>query len=677
MDKFDLEKCKNEVLQTIFPRYDIKKDLNYKSFFFDMEEEKRRKNRIKNMVKKYWCERQLSNSVNSVETTYKSACCKFKDELKTEDSKKNFLENNFFEKCNWYQNGYCLDLGVSYDSEYLSVLYKFEGNCLVYDAVKNKYLAFDNRKIRPVLNKLKYFQSLDDDYNGNMIIQYIIENILVTKSNLLEIPYDLNNKWIQTIKLTLVDYLLIQGDKFRDLSDIRKLNSYRNEFMELIGIKGIIEKSYIFLNKKYFSYEITPYLIKVLFAMTNGDIEKLNMLAKLIAKIFLKRNLCVKLNIDSSRLTVIKTNNIFFVQQFFRALFFKREESTFKMLEWCVSDDCDGTFADFKRISMPGYKTNGNAYTEYTLSELCDSNNIGKFIEDKIVGHSLNVCSDLLNVSKSDTKQFKNILSGRTISGRNRYLGNQSIKLETYNILLVKSISEINKLGLEDYNYDVIEFANEISPEEYIYRGKSFFSLFEQSFLGRVLSMFGLKLLIDDKKERCCDENKEYNSRKFLSLFFKHCCILVKNGNKKKDVTALRTLKVGYNIFLNNLGYPGNHKLDKKMINDYDSAIEILLDKIDKIRERDLSNGYNKDEVLAKGSQANYVLGVVINPKNEIIQVAKSLKKEIHKKSKEVSLEEFIKYCHEEVVEVFSECYNEDSSEYRNKGLIEEKYFNL
>lgn len=533
--------------------------------------------------------------------------------------------------CYNFNSNTCLEKFINLFPGYKSIIFKYNGNTIIlFNQAYKKYIATDNRRILPLLKTLPTFPLPDD--NLPIIMNYILQkwqNNLYTISNIKNIP---STSILYSI-LSIADYILLQKYQNTSINTLMSNNSEMTKTHQLMGLDSCYLTNAIINYQKFsrstLSMDLTARIVKILHTLTDGNISKLDELAKTIAKILLTKKVCKHLNIDKNRISIIKTSNKYFVKQFFRGLFLPnhyfdiyKNTISFNPLNNPEAVDCTRLF------SHDGMSY-GCIYTEYSLAELCDEKNIGKFIEDSFDGHLLNVCTNINNADKYNLTQLEKMADGTVIYGYNDILGKQEYRASDYNIFIIEDIDELKKFPLSEEKYSYLKLSDQIDMHQYIFDCCETFDKAEIVFILQIIGKYGLDLLL--KQKPSCKENFSSKPTDLFELFINNCCTLVPvEPDTKPDATnatAKITLELAYKIFCTTLSprNSGTIKIDENLLSNYKIEAHMVKAKNNAVRNRDLQNGYDEEQVLAKDSNANYVAGIVIKSKNDIIDIANSL----------------------------------------------------
>lgn len=556
--------------------------------------------------------------------------------------------------CYNFNSNTCLEKFINSFPGYKTIIYKYNGNTIIlFNQAYKKYIATDNRRILPLLKTLPAFLLPDD--NLPIIMNYTLQkwqNNLYTISNIKNIP---STSILYSI-LSIADYILLQKYQNTSINTLMSNNSEMTKIHQLMGLDSYYLANIIIDYQKVLrntlSITLTARIVKILHTLTDGNISKLDELAKTITKILLNKKVCKYLNIDKNRISIIKTSNKYFVKQFFRGLLLPKHYfdiykniTTYNPLNNPEAVDCTRLF------SSDGLSY-GCIYTEYGLAELCDEKNIGKFIEDSFDGHLLNVCTNINNADKYNLTQLEKMADGTVIYGYNDILGKQEYRASDYNIFIIEDVDELKKFSLSEEKYSYFNLSDQIDIHQYIFDCCETFDKAEINFILQIMGKYGLDLLLKQKPP--CKENSSSKPADLFELFINNCCTLVPfEPDTKPDATnatAKITLESAYKIFCTTLSprNSGTIKIDENLLSNYKIEAHMVKAKNNAIRNRDLQNGYDEEEVLAKDSNAGYVAGIIIKNKNDIINIANSLcDKSETSDSSILSIDDFINFLYD------------------------------
>lgn len=548
---------------------------------------------------------------------------------------------------------FCIKNGCPYYDEFIlknniGNLFDYNGNAVLCYPDDNCYIASDNRKIRPILLKNQIFNN-PCVKNTEDIISTVIKDLLkktnVEKINRTFVPHIAFAKIIvlETINNFTCENLL--ADNYEKISK----NEIEKNF-EKIGLKSMLirwanvddlpESEFIcfndikksFINTKPYEQSIINYinLIKILYLITDGKKEILDDLAKLFAAIVCGSGLSKELGYNN--LSIITTNNIRLVKEFlFSALSYRyKKHMSYEEAEL----GRNGINLEYgKNFEISGI-------CSYSLKELCDSGNVGKFLENQINGSFVNITEKFNGVT--DCKKLQNLINGEIIEGSNKYLGEQVFSSDMHYIVIDytdnNQIEEHNTIKLsQNLDGKAVLFAkNGISLNEY-----------ERVFLITAFAMHGIKLL-------CGKQNlpKKFDKKiNYPKVFINLCCVSinVKQGEdiNEKNATALITLETAYKQFLFIVtGEDNNEKWNKEFFKNHKLNYEIVeRKKRANIRNRDIANGYSESEVLTSEGGGNHCLGLVVKSLEDVKKIASEYKNE--NDTKRLTLEEFVNYINE------------------------------
>ncbi len=533
--------------------------------------------------------------------------------------------------CYNFNSNTCLEKFINSFPDYKTIIYKYNGNTIIlFNPAYNKYIATDNRKILPLLKTLPTFPLPDD--NLPIVMGYTLQK---WQNNLSTIP---NIKKIPSISilysiLSIADYILLINYQNTSINTLMSNNSEMTKIHQLMGLDSYYLTDAISNYQKGFrntrSITLTARIVKILHTLTEGNISKLDELAKTITKILLTKKVCKYLNIDKNRISIIKTSNKYFVKQFFRGLFLPKHYFDIYKNMTSYNPLNNPEAVDCTRLFSSDGLSYGCIYTEYGLAELCDEKNIGKFIEDSFDGHILNVCTNINNADKYNLTQLEKIADGTVIYGYNDVLGKQEYRASDYNIFIIEDVDELKNFSLSEEKYSYFNLSDQIDIHQYIFDCCETFDTAEIVFILQIIGKYGLDLLL--KQKPSCKENFSSKPTDLFELFINNCCTLVPvEPDTKPDATnatAKITLESAYKIFCTTLSprNSGTIKIDENLLSNYKIEAHIVKAKNNAVRNRDLQNGYDEEAVLAKDSNASYVAGIIIKSKNDIIDIANSL----------------------------------------------------
>lgn len=548
---------------------------------------------------------------------------------------------------------FCIKNGCPYYDEFIlknniGNLFDYNGNAVLCYPDDNCYITSDNRKIRAILLKNQIFSN-PCVKNTEDIISTVVKDILkktnVKKINRTLVPHIAFAKIIilETINNITCENLL--ADNYEKIS-----KNKINENFEKIGLKCIPirwanvddleESEFISFNdiKKSFKNAepckqcIINYinLIKILYLITDGKKEILDDLAKLFAVIICGRALSKELGYNN--LSIITTNNIRFVKEFLLSALSYRYKKLMSYEELELSRN---------RINLEYGKDFAiSGIWSYSLKELCDSGNVGKFLENQINGAFVNITEKFIGVT--DCKKLQNLINGEIMEGSNKYLGEQIFSSDMHYIVIDytdnNQIEKHNTIKLSQ-NLDgraVLFAKNGINLNEY-----------EKVFLITAFAIHGIKLLYG-KQNLPKKFDKKIN---YPKVFINLCCesINTKQGEdiNEKNATALITLETAYKQFLFIVtGEDNNEKWNKEFFKNHKLNYEIVeRKKRANIRNRDIANGYSESEVLTSEGGGNHCLGLVVKSLEDVKKIASEYKNE--NDTKKLTLEEFVNYINE------------------------------
>lgn len=535
--------------------------------------------------------------------------------------------------------------GLIMSSGIKNYIYKFEGNYFLFNFNSKTFIASDNRKLRwlfkamPILN-----MSNNIIIDEPLIVNNILKSFAEDGDNLKCSSYTDN---FCCVRNNLLNYLKesflrnkLTADNFSSLKkqyDIGcQIERSENKPLNNRNLKFFWDHSDSKIGNKNLSW---AKLAKTLYLLTNGDKQCLDELAKLIAKIIIGTEVCKQFDLKVKKATVIICNNKTFVLQFLQSVFlmgdlppaFSHGEFN-NLVHNSVSHD------QLKNIRTWGI-------TDYNLNELSNPGNTGIFLEDKLYSRILNITTEGGKII--DETYLNNLIAGRVVNGNNEYLGKQSLTSEANYVFIVSRREEVEKINSD--NYDEINLSESI-PEDILYFNKDTeLSDWEKFFILNDLAWYGVKLLLNSEHE---EENKVPKITDPVEFFTEKCCDKkeITEGDKHNaaNATAMRTFGKAYNLFYNIVGKEyqlNDNQFDKNIDKKYKFPYIILGgDRGNDIRERDLQNGYADDEVLKHNSKANICLGLVIKPKQEILNIAEDYAENVNAHKQIFTETEFISF---------------------------------
>ena len=583
--------------------------------------------------------------------------------------------NEFKKTCNEREN--CINcsaicVNCLIDSYKLLNIYNFEGNIVLWYRENSCFIASDNRKIRPLLlrNPIFHNRLIDNtEYIINEVVKRNFERNNINNNNKIDVvykPHIIFSRQKLLEKILSIEMEYVSADDYSDFTKNKKNNlisklaldknyniqcmvtSVKNEYTRYMSLKSEDILNYI-------------RLIKALFQISDGKKEIIDDLAMMYASIFLGRELAKEYNY--SNMTVLITNNKRFVEEFIQS----------SLLYYFVLR-FDLSYVEGSKNKMPIEKylsSKESGVSSYSIKELNDENNIGKFLEDKINGTFVNINSDC-NVT-GDLKQFLKIMKGEAVSGTNKYLGKQTFKTNSHYIFIDYPDSKLQGIG---YKYKIIRLSQEI-PKSQLF-GVNWHRLTdrEKIFLFTEFAEYGLKLLIENKNNSRLPEYEcqvgNHSNLNYPKLFIDNCCNKIElednATSNEKNATAMKTLTCAYKLFFFTLtNQETNDEWNKEFfeINNIDCKIESSK-KCASIIKRDLNNGYKEDEVLKATSGGNHCLGLVVKSKKEIVEIAKEIKENCVNN-------QYTKYSLEEFIEFFNDIKNSNSNTMFNQPPVKRK----
>ena len=370
------------------------------------------------------------------------------------------------------------------------------------------------------------------------------------------------------------------------------------------------------------------FLLKTLFILTDGCKEKFDDLAKMIAGIVIGPRLSQEVGINIPQVSLIKTNNTTFIKNFLLNIF---------------------------GALVPNSRAFG--VTQYSAAELSNKNMTGKFIEDKLYSRYLNITNKLnFNNSAECEKYLFDLINGKVVKGKNEYLGEQKISSSMYYVFLASGEDDISKftsnhckiIELGSSLQKNIEFLAKCTGEKE--KPDRILNVYEMKFMLVHVANYGLKLILKEQQENTNSKSYREVIKAPVGFFIEKCCTVIDNieeGTKPNasNATGMPTFTAAYNLFykIANDIY-SNRKFDKNIETEAGFVGKIIKDRGNDVRERDLKNGYGKDEVLKPNSKSNHCLGIIVKPKEEIKNIALEYKESLQHNMQKWSDEEFVNF---------------------------------
>jgi len=271
--------------------------------------------------------------------------------------------------------------------------------------------------------------------------------------------------------------------------------------------------------RKYIWNEFIP-LFKSLFVMTGGDFSIFDAIANFIVSVYAGRkiNTCIE---GKPRLFVFVTNNKDFVSSWIKAIFDVkyRANGTEEQLLYYINPD------------------NGKPYhvTDYSLEELSDDNNVGKFLQDKFNGNILNVTVVDNEEKLSDMSTIRKLVNGEVVTGKNAILGNQRYSSDSTYAFVVDHAFQLSVLDDNLIEYRVINISDDLKSD-YLFEKSEAISFKSKVF---VFTKFVLYGLLNNYPCR----NDDIDISRIEDLFFEKCGTIQSDDIKKISVDNACGLK--------------------------------------------------------------------------------------------------------------------------------------
>lgn len=535
--------------------------------------------------------------------------------------------------------------GLIMSSGIKNYIYKFEGNYFLFNFNSKTFIASDNRKLRwlfkamPMLNRPNNI-IIDEP----LIINNILKSFAEDGDNLKCSSYTDNFCCVRNNLLNYLKESFLRNKLTADKSSSLKkqydigcqIERSENKPLNNRNLKFFWDHRDSKIGNKNLSW---AKLAKTLYLLTNGDKQCLDELAKLIAKIIIGTEVCKQFDLKVKKATVIICNNKTFVLQFLQSVFLMGAlPPAFSHREFYALTHNSVSYDQLKNIKYWGM-------TDHTLSELSNPSNTGIFLEDKLYSRILNITTEGGKII--DETYLNNLIAGRIVNGNNEYLGKQTLASEAHYVFIANRMEEVEKINSD--NYDEIHLSENI-PDDILYFNKDTeLSDWEKFFILNDLAQYGVKLLLNSEHE---EENKVPKITDPVEFFTEKCCDKKEftEGDKPDaaNATAMRTFGKAYNLFYNIVGKEyqlNDNQFDKNICKKYKFPYIILGgERGNDIRERDLQNGYADDEVLKHNSKANICLGLVIKPKQEILNIAEDYAENINAHKQIFTETEFISF---------------------------------
>lgn len=505
------------------------------------------------------------------------------------------------------------------------IVYMFEDNFVVYNNTSNTYIASDSRSLRYIFSR--YLDSMGLNVRDSIDESDVISDIL---KSLEGSRNDFFNK--------LSEYNYVDAISFAKNHIINRLEQFHCKKYTDENLQNLNNEVFINENRKmrrgclnefraWGASAECAFLLKTLFKLTDGCKEKFDDLAKMIAGIVIGPRLSQEVGINIPQASLIKTNNTTFIKNFLLNIF---------------------------GALVPNSRACG--VTQYSAAELSNKNMTGKFIEDKLYSRYLNITNKLnFNNSAECEKYLFDLINGKVVKGKNEYLGEQKISSSMYYVFLASGEDDISKftsnhckiIELGSSLQKNIEFLAKCTGEKE--KPDRILNVYEMKFMLVHVANYGLELL---KEQQENTKKKSYSEviKEPVGFFIEKCCTVVDNigeGTKPNasNATAMPTFTAAYNLFykIANDIY-GNRKFNKNIGTEEGFVGKIIKDRGNDVRERDLKNGYDEDEVLKPNSKSNHCLGIIVKPKEEIKNIALEYKESLQHNMQKWSREEFVDF---------------------------------
>lgn len=505
------------------------------------------------------------------------------------------------------------------------IVYMFEDNFVVYNNTSNTYIASDSRSLRYIFSRYLDSMGLNvrDSIDESDVISDILKSLEGSRSSFFTELFEFNyGEVICFAKKNIIKRLEQFYCKKHTAENLQIVNNEvlcnENRKMRM----GDINNFSIFGGNAECAF-----LLNTLFILTDGCKEKFDDLAKMIAGIVIGPRLSQEVGINIPQASLIKTNNTTFIKKFLLNIF---------------------------GALVPNSRACG--VTQYSAAELSNKNMTGKFIEDKLYSRYLNITNKLnFNNSAEYEKYLFDLINGKVVKGKNEYLGEQKISSSMYYVFLASGEDDISKFTSNHCN--IIELGNSL-PKNIEYLAKCTgekeklcrtLNIYEVKFMLVHVANYGLELL---KEQQENTKKKSYSEviKEPVGFFIEKCCTVVDNigeGTKPNasNATAMPTFTAAYNLFykIANDIY-SNRNFDKNIETEVGFVGKIIKDRGNDVRERDLKNGYDEDEVLKPNSKSNHCLGIIVKPKEEIKNIALEYKESLQHNMQKWSREEFVDF---------------------------------
>lgn len=523
-----------------------------------------------------------------------------------------------------------------------NIFAKYNDNIVLLDSKNGRYIANDNRKIFPIILKEFGLFNKIEQFDESIMI-YILNNYIYDNIKVAAKPYIVEN--VKNVKIG-VFYKLYEYEKNRLTNDeYFKFESKIKNLKALLKLNDKIkdDTKLIFDIKSEEIFDIRNHirLIKIMYDICDGIKENFDQIAELLAIVFMGQDLLEKYKVKYKNFTVVCTNNKKLVEDFFRSLFIldkNKHENGYNHKEFyklVMHDACEDIFKN----------VNDYGVTDYSISGLCSSENISKFLDDQLAGMIVNISSDTKGLDKNDGKKFEQLLklnSCSEISTNHKYLGNQFYVSDKHYIFITNDDSRFSEL--KDLKYQCINLSQKLPADATVFHSKMQLNQYERAFMLTNVVKYGIDLILNKNIDETADNIPKLN---YVEVFIKECCLSVeydvKDGLTAENATALKTLEGAYSEF---------YKLAKgsvpssNVINNY-IRDNLNLDRITRkssvIVDRDISLGYEQ-YVLTKTGGGTHVFGLLLKSLEEIKQIAEEYGSNRKLAEHQMNLEEFIKF---------------------------------
>lgn len=492
-------------------------------------------------------------------------------------------------KCIYHQS--CIKQTVKiHVGNYLSV---FENNLMLCDPKNpNLKLAFDKRVLRSFFNEylIKYFFSdcedvKEEDYDD--LIRLTLNCYFDKESAFEKFVLPIRPIFIAASKLLMIDYLL-SNDEYRDKLKPKEIKKIFSQY-ELDNVPVLRE------NLKSNLYELNPVyhltgpvklsklqyvkLIKALYLMTDGNIEKVKDLAKLMARIYLGSDLCEILGIENKKIALINIANSHFAKQFFTGLFSfayndmkTGYQSVQKKSQYAHNSVEESDFVNYwkywnqhniYRFQQLPYRAYGDKKSYFHISkhrmeDFIKPINVGKFIEDKYYGNIANISVEKI-INNEVLSKFKKVIDSGVLENDDSLLGNQKTQLNCKFVFITDEDNSYNNLIEGDIDFEYIRLSDSISKDicvyqetkywvtdnyqispvmedSAVYRDALAFTQYEKYFMSTDFLLYGLSLLVNDADtpvSKEVDEDLKSGENYILNYFIEQCCEMPDYSSEK------------------------------------------------------------------------------------------------------------------------------------------------